>query len=291
VKGIILAGGAGTRLHPLTKVISKQLMPIYDKPMIYFPLSTLMLAGIREVLVISTPHDLPMFRALLGDGARLGMRITYAEQPRPDGLAQAFLIGRDFLAGSPACLVLGDNLFYGHGFTTTLARGAALADGGLVFGYWVRDPQRYGVVEFDPTGRALSIEEKPERPKSSWAVPGLYFYGADVVEMAAALKPSKRGELEITDLNRRYLEQGRLGVEKIGRGIAWFDTGTHRSLLDAATFVAAVQDRQGLQIACLEEIAWRQGWIDADGVMREAEAMGKSAYADYLRELLRQDQA
>jgi len=291
VKGIILAGGAGTRLHPLTKVISKQLMPIYDKPMIYFPLSTLMLAGIREVLVISTPHDLPMFRALLGDGARLGMRIAYAEQPRPDGLAQAFLIGRDFLAGSPACLVLGDNLFYGHGFTTTLARGAALADGGLVFGYWVRDPQRYGVVEFDPTGRALSIEEKPERPKSSWAVPGLYFYGADVVEMAAALKPSKRGELEITDLNRRYLEQGRLGVEKIGRGIAWFDTGTHRSLLDAATFVAAVQDRQGLQIACLEEIAWRQGWIDADGVRREAEAMGKSAYADYLRDLLRQDPA
>jgi len=291
VKGIILAGGAGTRLHPLTKVISKQLMPIYDKPMIYFPLSTLMLAGIREVLVISTPHDLPMFRALLGDGARLGMRITYAEQPRPDGLAQAFLIGRDFLAGSPACLVLGDNLFYGHGFTTTLARGAALADGGLVFGYWVRDPQRYGVVEFDPTGRALSIEEKPEHPKSSWAVPGLYFYGADVVEMAAALKPSKRGELEITDLNRRYLEQGRLAVEKIGRGIAWFDTGTHRSLLDAATFVAAVQDRQGLQIACLEEIAWRQGWIDADGVMREAEAMGKSAYADYLRDLLRPDHA
>ena len=291
MKGIILAGGAGTRLHPLTKVISKQLMPIYDKPMIYFPLSTLMLAGIREVLVISTPHDLPMFRALLGDGARLGMRIAYAEQPRPDGLAQAFLIGRDFLAGSPACLVLGDNLFYGHGFTTTLARGAALADGGLVFGYWVRDPQRYGVVEFDPTGRALSIEEKPERPKSSWAVPGLYFYGADVVEMAAALKPSKRGELEITDLNRRYLEQGRLAVEKIGRGIAWFDTGTHRSLLDAATFVAAVQDRQGLQIACLEEIAWRQGWIDADGVRREAEAMGKSAYADYLRDLLRQDPA
>ena len=291
MKGIILAGGAGTRLHPLTKVISKQLMPIYDKPMIYFPLSTLMLAGIREVLVISTPHDLPMFRALLGDGVRLGMRLSYAEQPRPDGLAQAFLIGRDFLAGIPACLVLGDNLFYGHGFTETLTRGAALADGGLVFGYWVRDPQRYGVVEFDAAGRALSIEEKPEQPKSNWAVPGLYFYGGDVSAVAATLKPSKRGELEITDLNRRYLEQGRLSVEKVGRGIAWFDTGTHRSLLDAATFVAAVQDRQGLQIACLEEIAWRQGWIDAAGVMREAEAMGKSAYADYLRELLRQDPA
>ena len=291
MKGIILAGGAGTRLHPLTKVISKQLMPIYDKPMIYFPLSTLMLAGIREVLVISTPHDLPLFSALLGDGARLGMRISYAEQPRPDGLAQAFLIGRDFLSGSPACLVLGDNLFYGHGFTETLTRGAALSDGALVFGYWVRDPQRYGVVEFDARGRALSIEEKPEQPKSSWAVPGLYFYGGDVCEMAAALKPSRRGELEITDLNRRYLEQGRLSVEKIGRGIAWFDTGTHRSLLDAATFVAAVQDRQGLQIACLEEIAWRQGWVDADGMRREAEAMGKSAYADYLRDLLRANHA
>jgi glucose-1-phosphate thymidylyltransferase len=289
VKGIILAGGAGTRLHPLTKVISKQLMPVYDKPMVYFPLSTLMLAGIREVLVISTPHDLPMFRALLGDGSRLGMRLAYAEQPRPDGLAQAFVIGRDFLAGSPACLVLGDNLFYGHGLTETLRRGAAIADGGMVFGYWVRDPQRYGVVEFDASGRALSIEEKPERPRSSWAVPGLYFYGSDVCELAAALQPSKRGELEITDLNRVYLERRRLSVEKLGRGIAWFDTGTHRSLLDAATFVAAVQDRQGLQIACIEEIAYRQGWIDADGLRAEAKAMGKSAYAEYLNDLLRTD--
>jgi glucose-1-phosphate thymidylyltransferase len=289
MRGIILAGGAGTRLHPLTKVISKQLMPVYDKPMIYFPLSTLMLAGIREVLIISTPHDLPMFRQLLGDGARLGMRFSYAEQPTPDGLAQAFVIGRDFLAGLPACLVLGDNLFYGHGLTETVQRGAAMQAGGMVFGYWVRDPQRYGVVEFDSAGKALSIEEKPETPRSNWAVPGLYFYGSDVCERAARLKPSKRGELEITDLNRTYLVEGNLQVEKLGRGVAWFDTGTHRSLLDAATFVAAVQDRQGLQIACLEEIAWRQGWIGTDEVMAEAQAMGKSSYADYLRELLVRD--
>ena len=289
MRGIILAGGAGTRLHPLTKVISKQLMPVYDKPMIYFPLSTLMLAGIREVLIISTPHDLPMFRQLLGDGARLGMRFSYAEQPTPDGLAQAFVIGRDFLAGLPACLVLGDNLFYGHGLTETVQRGAAMQAGGMVFGYWVRDPQRYGVVEFDSAGKALSIEEKPETPRSNWAVPGLYFYGSDVCERAARLKPSKRGELEITDLNRTYLVEGNLQVEKLGRGVAWFDTGTHRSLLDAATFVAAVQERQGLQIACLEEIAWRQGWIGTGEVMAEARAMGKSSYADYLRELLVRD--
>jgi glucose-1-phosphate thymidylyltransferase len=286
MRGIILAGGAGTRLHPLTRVVSKQLMPIYDKPMVYFPLSTLMLAGVRDVLVISTPHDLPSFRTLLGDGKRLGMRFAYAEQPSPDGLAQAFLIGRDFLAGEPACLVLGDNLFYGHGLTETVRRGGMLNNGGLVFGYWVRDPQRYGVVEFDASGRALSIEEKPAAPKSNWAVPGLYFYGGDVADMAAKLKPSRRGELEITDLNRMYLEQGRLQVERLGRGTAWFDTGTHRSLLDAATFVAAVQERQGLQIACLEEIAWTNGWIGSAEVRAEAEAMGKSSYADYLRELL-----
>jgi len=289
MRGIILAGGAGTRLHPLTRVVSKQLMPVYDKPMIYFPLSTLMLAGIREVLIISTPHDLPGFRKLLGDGTRLGMRFSYAEQPSPDGLAQAFIIGRDFLAGEPACLVLGDNLFYGHGLTETVRRGGALRDGGMVFGYWVRDPQRYGVVEFDPAGKALSIEEKPAVPKSNWAVPGLYFYGSDVGDMAARLKPSQRGELEITDLNRLYLAQGRLQVEKLGRGTAWFDTGTHRSLLDASTFVAAVQERQGLHIACLEEIAWSNRWIGAAEVKAEAEAMGKSSYADYLRELLERE--
>ena len=289
MKGIILAGGAGTRLHPLTRVISKQLMPIYDKPMIYFPLSTLMLGGIREVLVISTPHDLPMFRQLLGDGKRLGMTISYAEQPRPDGLAQAFIIGRDFLAGSPACLVLGDNIFYGHGLTRTVQRAATLTTGACIFGIHVRDPQRYGVVEFDAQGRAISLEEKPEQPKSPYAVPGLYFYDPDVCARAAVLKPGKRGELEITDLNRTYLERGELTVEKLGRGIAWFDTGTHRSLLDAANFVAAVEERQGLKLACLEEIAFRSGWIGAAEVRTEAESMGKSVYAEYLWELLRQD--
>jgi glucose-1-phosphate thymidylyltransferase len=289
MKGIILAGGAGTRLHPLTRVVSKQLMPVYDKPMIYFPLSTLMLAGIREVLVISTPHDLPLFRRLLGDGARLGMRFAYAEQPRPEGLAQAFLIGRDFLADVPTGLVLGDNIFYGHGFTETLQRAAAIARGGLVFGYRVRDPQRYGVVEFDAAGTAVSLEEKPERPRSSYAVPGLYFYGGGVADLAATLKPSRRGELEITDLNRLYLERGELRVEKLGRGIAWFDTGTHRSLLDAANFIAAIEERQGLKVACLEEIAYRQGWIGEAEVRAEAESMGKSAYAEYLLEMLRQE--
>ncbi len=292
MKGIILAGGAGTRLHPLTRVISKQLMPIYDKPMVYFPLSTLMLAGIREVLVISTPHDLPMFRQLLGDGARLGMRFTYAEQPRPEGLAQAFIIGRDFLAGAPSCLVLGDNIFYGHGLTGTVQRAAQLTTGACVFGIHVRDPQRYGVVEFDAQGRAISLEEKPEKPekpKSPYAVPGLYFYGPDVCARAAALKPGRRGELEITDLNRTYLERGELTVEKLGRGIAWFDTGTHRSLLDAANFVAAVEERQGLKLACLEEIAFRSGWIGASEVRAEAESMGKSVYAEYLWDLLRQE--
>jgi glucose-1-phosphate thymidylyltransferase len=289
MKGIILAGGAGTRLHPLTRVISKQLMPIYDKPMVYFPLSTLMLAGIREVLVISTPHDLPMFRRLLGDGVRLGMRFAYAEQPRPEGLAQAFIIGREFLAGGPSCLVLGDNIFYGHGLTGTVQRAAKLSTGACVFGIHVRDPQRYGVVEFDATGRAISLEEKPEQPKSPYAVPGLYFYGPDVCARAAALKPGRRGELEITDLNRTYLERGELTVEKLGRGIAWFDTGTHRSLLDAANFVAAVEERQGLKIACLEEIAFRNGWIGDAEVRAEAESMGKGAYGEYLWELLRQE--
>jgi glucose-1-phosphate thymidylyltransferase len=286
MKGIILAGGSGTRLHPSTRVVSKQLLPIFDKPMVYHPLSVLMLAGIREVLVISTPHDLPLFRRLLGDGARLGMRFAYAEQPRPDGLAQAFLLGRDFLSGGPSCLVLGDNIFYGHGFTETLRTAARLERGARVFGYHVRDPQRYGVVEFDARGIAIGLEEKPVVPRSNYAVPGVYFYDGDASDLAAKLKPSKRGELEITDLNRIYLERGDLSVEKLGRGIAWFDTGTHRSLLDAANFVAAVEERQGLKIACLEEIAWRNGWIDAAQVRAEAQTMANSGYGQYLLELL-----
>ena len=289
MKGIILAGGSGTRLHPLTRVVSKQLLPIYDKPMIYFPLSTLMLAGIREVLVISTPEDLPLFRRLLGDGSRLGMRFAYAEQPRPDGLAQAFIIGREFLAASPAALVLGDNLFYGQGFTGTVQEAAKLETGARIFAYQVKDPQRYGVVEFDGAGRAISLEEKPAKPRSSFAVPGLYFYGPDVCDLAAGLRPSARGELEITDLNRLYLEQGRLTVSQFGRGLAWFDTGTHRSLLDASTFIAAIEERQGLKVACLEEIAWRNGWITAGQVRNEAERMAKSGYGEYLLALLAQE--
>ena len=288
MRGIILAGGSGTRLHPVTRAISKQLLPVYDKPMIYYPLSVLMLAGIREVLVISTPHDLPLFRNLLGDGRQWGLRLEFAEQPRPEGLAQAFIIGREFLAGGPAALVLGDNLFYGHGLTEAVQRAAALKTGGRIFAYRVKDPQRYGVVEFDTSGRAIGLEEKPSAPRSHFAVPGLYFYGSDVCDLAANLAPSPRGELEITDLNRIYLQRGDLTVEQLGRGIAWFDTGTHRSLLDAATFIAAIQERQGLQVACLEEIAWEQGWIDAAGLASAIEGMGKSSYADYLRDLLRQ---
>jgi len=287
MKGIILSGGAGTRLHPLTRVVSKQLLPIYDKPMIYYPLSTLMLSGIREVLIISTPQDLPMFERLLGNGERLGMRFSYVEQPKPEGLAQAFILGEKFVDGQPSCLVLGDNVFYGHGMTGTLKRGAAIKDGALIFGYYVRDPERYGVVEFDKSGKAISLEEKPKQPRSNYAVPGLYFYGPDVCQHAKALKPSARGELEITDLNRVYLEQRRLHVEVLGRGIAWLDTGTNQSLMEAGQFVHAIEERQGLKIACLEEIAFEQGWIDAAAVEREAESMGKSAYAAYLREVLR----
>jgi glucose-1-phosphate thymidylyltransferase len=285
MKGIILAGGSGSRLHPATKAASKQLLPVYDKPMIYYPLSVLMLAGIRDVLIISTPQDLPAFRRLFGDGRGFGLRMTYAEQPKPEGLAQAFLIGRAFLEGGPACLVLGDNLFYGHGLTETVQRAATTRAGAVVFGYHVKDPQRYGVVEFDAAGRAVSLEEKPKAPRSNWAVPGLYFYDASVCDRAASLKPSPRGELEITDLNRLYLAAGQLAVEKIGRGIAWLDTGTPRSLLEASTFIEAIEERQGLKVACLEEIAWRQGWIDAAGLRSAADALGAGAYAEYLRGL------
>lgn len=286
-KGIVLAGGTGSRLHPLTMAVSKQLMPVYDKPMIYYPISVLMLAGIREILIISTPQDLPNFRKLLGDGSRYGVRFDYAEQPSPDGLAQAFLIGADFLAGSPAALVLGDNLFYGHDFTDILAAADQNKEGATVFGYEVADPSSYGVVEFDATGKAISLEEKPVDPKSNFAVPGLYFYGADVVEKARALKPSARGELEITDLNRVYLEEGRLRVEKLGRGTAWLDTGTHESLLEAADFVRAIQNRQGLRIACLEEIGLQMGFLDEAAFERSLEPLGKSTYGTYLRGVLK----
>jgi glucose-1-phosphate thymidylyltransferase len=282
MKGIILAGGAGTRLHPVTQAVSKQLLPVYDKPMVYYPLSVLMLAGLRDVLVISTPQDLPHFRKLLGTGESLGMSFDYVEQPRPEGLAQAFILGRKFLAGGPGALVLGDNLFYGHGLTESLKKGVALKQGALIFAYHVRDPQRYGVVEFDKSGRAVSLEEKPAQPKSNYAVPGLYFYDAEVCDLAASLKPSARNELEITDLNKLYLKRQALVVEKLGRGIAWLDTGTHRSLLEAANFIEAIEERQGLKVACLEEIAWRNGWISPADVKKAAESMGKSSYAEHL---------
>ncbi len=286
MKGIVLAGGSGTRLHPVTQVISKQLLPVYDKPMVYYPMSLLMLAGIREVLVISTPRDLPAYRELFGDGSRLGMHFDYCVQPEPGGLAQAFLLGRDFLAGSPSCLVLGDNILHGHGLTGMLRECAELTEGAHIFGYRVRDPERYGVVEFDGHGRALSIEEKPQQPKSSFAVPGLYFYGPDVCDLAADLAPSPRGELEITDLNRRYMAQERLMVTVLDRGFAWLDAGTHRSLSDASNFIEAIEERQGLKVGCLQEIAWNQDWITTDDFRREAEAAGASSYGDYLRAVL-----
>lgn len=289
MKGIILAGGSGTRLHPVTSVISKQMLPVYDKPMVYYPLSTLMLGGMREVLLISTPRDLPSFMSLLGDGTRLGMTITYAAQEEPRGLADAFRIGADFVGSSPVCLILGDNIFYGDELGNLMRRGAALTSGARILAYHVRQPQDYGVVQFNSEGKAVTLEEKPSQPKSSYAVPGLYFYGSGVVEAARGLNPSSRGELEITDLNRMYLERGTLEVERIGRGMAWFDMGTQRNLLDAANFIATVEERQGLKVACLEEIAWRNGWIDVDEVRRQMHGMGKSSYATYLTDLLAAD--
>lgn len=285
MKGIILAGGSGTRLHPVTAAVSKQLLPVYDKPMIYYPLSTLMLGGIRDVLLISTPHDLPLFRRLLQDGRQFGMNISYAPQEKPKGLAQAFHIGASFLNDSPACLILGDNIFYGNDLGDLMRRGVGTTLGARVLAYHVRDPENYGVVQLDSQGRPVSLEEKPVAPNSSYAVPGLYFYARGAVENALNLKPSARGELEITDLNRTYLDRGTLEVEKMGRGMAWFDTGTHRSLLDAANFIAAVEERQGLKVACLEEIAMHNGWIGIDEIRYQVTAMGKSSYAAYLSEL------
>ncbi|WP_439567647.1 glucose-1-phosphate thymidylyltransferase RfbA [Sphingopyxis sp.] len=286
MKGIILAGGSGTRLYPATLALSKQLMPVYDKPMIYYPLSVLMLAGIRDILIISTPRDLPLFQALLGDGSDFGISLSYAEQPQPNGLAEAFLIGADFVNGGPSALILGDNIYHGDkmGEKCRDAASAASADGATVFAYHVDDPERYGVVEFDSkTGRAVSVEEKPVQPKSNWAITGLYFYDQDVVEIARSIRPSARGELEITDVNRRYMETGKLAVSRLGRGYAWLDTGTHDSLHEAASFVRTIEHRTGVKIACLEEIALEQGWTDAEAVIARAAAMGKTGYADYLR--------
>lgn len=285
MKGIILAGGSGTRLYPLTKAISKQIMPVYDKPMIYYPLSTLMLAGINEVLIISTPRDLPVFEELLGDGKQLGMKLSYAVQESPRGLADAFIIGADFIGNDRVALVLGDNIFYGQSFTKVLKRVAARETGATIFGYYVRDPREYGVVEFDEDGKAISIEEKPENPKSNYAVPGLYFYDNDVVEIAKNVKPSARGEIEITSINNEYLQRGTLMVETLGRGFAWLDTGNHDALLDAADFVAAFQKRQGLYISCIEEIAFKQGFIDRDQLLELAKPLMKTNYGKYLTEV------
>jgi len=289
IRGILLAGGAGTRLHPVTRATSKQLLPIYDKPMVYYPLSTLMQASIREILVITTPHEQPAFQRLLGDGSELGISLQYAVQDRPEGIAQAFVIAEDFLQGGRAALALGDNIFYGQGLTEMLQRAGSREKGATVFGYWVSDPERYGVVEFDGTGSAIGLEEKPLEPRSSWAVTGLYFYDNRIVEIARGLKPSPRGELEITDVNRAYLASGDLQVERMGRGLAWLDTGTHEALLQAGNFIQAIEERQGLKVACLEEIAWRRGYISASDVERLAQPLAKTSYGQYLIRMLAQE--
>ena len=289
MKGIILAGGSGTRLHPITRVVSKQLLPVYDKPMIYYPLSVLMLAGIREILIISTPEDLPNFKSLLGDGSQLGLSFSYVTQPRPEGLAQAFVLGQDFIGDSNVCLILGDNIFHGHGFQEVLKEAVMLDKGALVFGYYVKDPERYGVVEFNNNSKAVSIEEKPLKPKSNYAIPGLYFYDNRVVEIARNLKPSARGELEISDVNMRYLDWGELKVQVLGRGFAWLDTGTHDSLMEASMFIETIEKRQGLKVACIEEIAYSMGYINSDQLINLAKPLNKSNYGQYLFDLVKED--
>lgn len=288
-RGIVLAGGSGTRLHPLTLAVSKQLLPVYDKPMIYYPLSILMLAGMQDILLISTPQDLPQFQRLLGDGSQWGINLQYAEQPRPEGLAQAFHIGREFIGNHPSCLILGDNIYFGHGLTSSLRKADEKEDGATIFGYWVRDPERYGVAEFDQDGRVISIEEKPKNPKSHYAVTGLYFYDKDVVDIAHTVKPSARGELEITDVNRVYLDRNKLSCDILGRGTAWLDTGTHDSLVEATNFAEAVEKRQGLKICCPEEIAWRMGFINSEGLAELAHPLAKSGYGQYLLGLLKNE--